>query len=40
MREGDFEGIKEWAETRCRPASVDPKVTVNLGIDGDKDIDI
>lgn len=40
MREADFEGIKDWANTRCRPASKEPKEIVNLGTSGTKDLDL
>ncbi len=40
MREADFDGIKEWALTRCRNASSGPVEVVDLGTDGNKDLDI
>ncbi len=40
MREDDFEGIKEWASTRCRDASSEPVEVVNLGTEGHKDLDL
>jgi hypothetical protein len=41
MREGDFEAIREWSETRCRSANEKAVETVNMGSGyGEKDLDI
>ncbi|KKL92075.1 hypothetical protein LCGC14_1888340 [marine sediment metagenome] len=40
MRNEDFEGIREWAEERCRPANETDKGTVNLGLKSSKKIDL
>ena len=39
MREGDFEGIREWAETRCRKANAVYKEKVEMG-SGEKELDL
>lgn len=42
MRESDFEGLREWADERCRKANEEPKKTVNLGqkTDSQKELDL
>ena len=40
MRQGDFEELREWAETQCVKANEVYKAKINYGIGSDTEIDI